>query len=190
MQCLKRFGSECNFAAVTASQHRRDAIEDAFIAGIISPTVRQRLLESNNLTLRHVFDKASLLEDAEQMTRTCPSFTPVFSRAAAINATASKTKEQCLTIDKENLAPVREKCYFCGSNKHARKVCPARDAVSYKSQTKRHFAKICRSKRRSIGKISTALFGMNIAKKCSSKTSFPEKINDIPAHAFFDTEST
>ena len=194
MQCLKRLSSECNFAAVTAALHREGAIRDAFIAGITSPSVRQRLLESDNLTLQHVFDKARSLEEAqrnaEQITGTYPSFTSVSSNAAAINATGSETKEQCLTIDEENVAAVREKCYFCGNNKHARKLCPARDAVCYKCQKRGHFAKICRSKRRSIDEISAALFGMSIAKKSSNKTSFPVKINGIPAHALFDTGST
>ena len=94
---------------------REGAIKDAFLAGIISPSVRQRLLESDNLTF--VFDKARSQEEtqrnAEQITGACSSFTPISSNAAAINATASKTtKEQCLTIDEENLAAVLKKCYF------------------------------------------------------------------------------
>ena len=160
MQCLKRLSSECNFAAVTAAQHREGANKDAFIAGIVSPSVRQRLL------------------------------TPVSSNAAAINATASETKEQCLTIDEENLAAVREMCYFCGNNKNARQLCPARNAVCCKCQKKGHFAKICQFKRRSIDEISAALFGMNIAKKSSNKTSLSVKINGVPADALFDTGLT
>ena len=86
MQCLKRVSSECNFAAVTAAQHPEGTIRDAFIAGITSPSVRRRLLESDNLTLQHVFDKARSLEEAqrnaEKITGTCPLLTPVSSNAA------------------------------------------------------------------------------------------------------------
>ena len=62
MQNLKRLGSVQNFSVETAAQHREGAIRDAFIAKVIPPTVRQRLLESNNFTLQHAFDKASSLE--------------------------------------------------------------------------------------------------------------------------------
>ena len=42
IQCRKRvIGSECNFALVIAAQHRKGAIRDAFITGIISLSVRQ-----------------------------------------------------------------------------------------------------------------------------------------------------
>ena len=157
MQCWKRLSSQCNFAVVTADQrselrcNKRRSHSRNYI------TI---LLESNNLTLQHVFNKARLLEaqrNAEEITGTCLSVTQGFSKAAVINATVSETKEQCFTIDEENLAAAREKCSFCGNNKHAQKLCPARDAVCYKCQKKGRFVKICRSKPRSTDETSAAL---------------------------------
>ena len=94
--------------------------------------------------MQHVFDKAKLLKDqrnVEEITGTGLSVSPVFSKAALIRATTSETKEQCFTIDEETLAAAREKCYFCGNNKHAQKLCPVRDAVCYKCQKKGRFVK-------------------------------------------------
>ena len=83
------------------------------------------LLESDNLTMQHGFERTRSREEAqrnaEEIIGTCPSVSLVFSNAAAINATASETKKQCFIIVGENVAAVREKCCFCGNNKHA--VC-------------------------------------------------------------------
>jgi len=57
---------DCNFAAVTAVQHREGAINDTFIAGISSAYIRQRLLESENLHLQHIFYKARSLDEAQR----------------------------------------------------------------------------------------------------------------------------
>ena len=52
---------------VSAVQNREAAIRDAFIAGLSSGYIRQRLLEENSLELLTVFDKAQSLEDAQKM---------------------------------------------------------------------------------------------------------------------------
>ena len=39
------------------------------------------------------------------------------------------------------------KCYFCGSLKHPRSKCPAREATCHKCQHRGHFAKVCRANR-------------------------------------------
>ena len=43
-RCLKVLSKECNFKAVTATQHCEEYIRDAFISGLLSPLIRQRLL--------------------------------------------------------------------------------------------------------------------------------------------------
>ena len=65
-QALKMLSRDCNFAAVSAMRHREEGIRDAFIAGIMSNAIRQRLLESENLDLNSVIAKARSLE-AEQI---------------------------------------------------------------------------------------------------------------------------
>ena len=42
IQNLQRLSKDCNFKEVTAEEHRRGYVRDAFISGIRSPEIRQR----------------------------------------------------------------------------------------------------------------------------------------------------
>jgi len=55
---LQLLGKECNFKAVSAIQNREDCIRDAFIRGLRSQTMRQRLLENRTLDLTTAVDQA------------------------------------------------------------------------------------------------------------------------------------
>jgi len=46
LSCLRQLSKDCNFKAVSADQNREDFIRDAFINGLLSNSVRHRLLES------------------------------------------------------------------------------------------------------------------------------------------------
>ncbi|XP_069990683.1 uncharacterized protein [Penaeus vannamei] len=48
-RALKILSKECNFKAVTATQHCEEYMRDAFISGLQSPAIRQRLLENKTL---------------------------------------------------------------------------------------------------------------------------------------------
>ena len=66
LQRLKVLSGDCNYVAVTAERCRDEAIRDAFITGISSSAMRQRLLEGrgDDLTLAAIIDKARSLENA------------------------------------------------------------------------------------------------------------------------------
>ena len=63
---LTQLSMDCDYQAVSAQLHKEEAIRDAFIAGIISNEIRQRLLEDSNLTLQVAFEKARSLETAQR----------------------------------------------------------------------------------------------------------------------------
>ena len=46
---LKILSKDCNFKAVTAKEHCEEFIRDAFISGLQSSSIRQRLLENKTL---------------------------------------------------------------------------------------------------------------------------------------------
>ena len=54
LQKLKVLSTDCNFRDGTAAQQQEAAIQDAFIAGMHSSYIRQRLLEGNDLQLTTV----------------------------------------------------------------------------------------------------------------------------------------
>ena len=64
-QKLKMLSRDFEFAAVDKITHENEAIRDAFIQGIISTDIRQRLLESVNTDLTSVYNLARSLEVAK-----------------------------------------------------------------------------------------------------------------------------
>ena len=85
LQALKTLSKDCNFKAVSAEKNRQDAIRDAFITGIQSNVIRQRLLENKTLELDSMFDQARSLETAQKNVESYSSanaFPSSFSAAA------------------------------------------------------------------------------------------------------------
>ena len=76
LQKLKNLAKDCNFTACTAEVHRDEAIRDAFISGLISPHIRQRLLEKSSLDLKTAFDDAITLDMAERQSHSYRSSDP------------------------------------------------------------------------------------------------------------------
>ena len=66
LQDLRKLSKDCKFKAVTAEQYREELIRDAFIKGLFSPAIRQRLLESDTLSLQIAYDKANSLDLAQK----------------------------------------------------------------------------------------------------------------------------
>ena len=71
MQSSERLAKSCNFVAVTAEQNKNQYVRDAFINGLTSPAIRQRLLESSTLTLDEAYSQARVLEQAQQQSLLC-----------------------------------------------------------------------------------------------------------------------
>jgi len=65
LQNLKRLSVDCDFKEVSAAQHK-EAIRDAFISGLQSKEIRQRLLEEKDITVQDTVDKALSLEAAQK----------------------------------------------------------------------------------------------------------------------------
>ncbi|XP_076035719.1 uncharacterized protein LOC143021835 [Oratosquilla oratoria] len=66
LQALKILSKDCNFKAITAVQYCEESIRDAFISGVQSPAIRQRLLENKTLDLSTMFDQARALDSAQR----------------------------------------------------------------------------------------------------------------------------
>ena len=134
-RALKLLSKECNFKAVTASEHCEEYIRDSFISGLQSPMIRQRLLENKTLNLTTMFDQARALDSAQ---RNCESYSDVASPRVISAACDQESAETVIA------AAVVSKCFFCALRRHPRSKCPAREAVCHKCQKKGHFAKVCR----------------------------------------------
>lgn len=152
LQILKNLGKDCDFKKVSAEQHRDQFIRDAFISGLLSTNIRQRLLENKTLDLVTMFNQARALESAQQSSQAYTAQLPI-----SVAAVSEHPKNQfeyntpINDIDNNNCDNIcgstssSPKCYFCGYNKHVRAKCPAREQTCIKCQKKGHFAKVCRS---------------------------------------------
>jgi len=135
LQSLKILAKECTFKAVNASQYKDEYIRDAFINGIMSNNIHQRLLENDELSLEKAVTLSRALEMAQKQSEAYS--TPVES----INYVSADKIE---TEDEQSvIAVIRQKCFFCGHDRHPRNSCPAREAVCRNCDKKGHFAKVC-----------------------------------------------
>ena len=58
---LQKLAQDCNFRAVTGVQYKQEMIRNAFINGLTSPGIRQRLLEQRELNLETAVEKENIV---------------------------------------------------------------------------------------------------------------------------------
>ncbi|XP_055877138.1 uncharacterized protein LOC129924677 [Biomphalaria glabrata] len=152
MQKLIILSKDCNFKAVTAEQHREEAIRDSFINGLVSNSIRKRLLEKTVLSLKDAFEEASLLEHAYQRSLQYESSQPETNCAATTLTNSSASPLPNVTIPQNALDC---NCYFCGRAKHRRSQCPASEATCNQCFKKVHFQRVCKSRSSTVSAIAT-----------------------------------
>ncbi|XP_072924059.1 uncharacterized protein [Hemitrygon akajei] len=160
LRALQTLVRTCDCKTLTAEQHAELLVRDAFVTGMRSVYVRQRLLENADLTLRSAIETANMLEaalhnaDAVQSRDSPP--VPWTPQTLPLPVPVSEFVNTAASRDSTNFpnpttAAARRKpelCYFCGLEKHPRKRCPAREATYSSCGKKGHFAKVCKSKLR------------------------------------------
>ena len=98
LHSLKRLAKDCAFRDVTADIYTKEAVRDAFITGLSSSLIRQRLLEKQTLSLEEAVLQARSMEtaqhNAEIYVSTPSGFTPaVASVDAALPAAPLESLE-------------------------------------------------------------------------------------------------
>ena len=131
MADLRNLSKKCSTKALTAEQHRELLISDAFVAGLHSSTIRQRLLESADDSLEKLYSTALTMEIAIEDTKVfaTPSESP-----QPIYAAAAKYHS-------------KSNCVWCGGTKHERSTCPARSSTCNKCEKKGHWGSVCLNER-------------------------------------------
>ncbi|XP_020901303.1 uncharacterized protein LOC110239892 [Exaiptasia diaphana] len=162
LQSLKTLSKECNFKPVTATEYRDEYIRDAFISGIQSNQIHQRLLENKTLHLKTMFDQARALDSAMRSSESYFAPQPITTAAAAPEIVSQNQSNQ--SQNQSTLAATDPLCFFCGNSRHPRSKCPAKDATCNKCQKKGHFTKVCRGKASTKpNEVSAALWSPTLA---------------------------
>ena len=192
---LATLSKDCNFKNATAVQYRNESIRDAFITGLLSNSICQRLLENKMLDLKTMFDQARSLESAMKSSE---SYT---DSQASFNAAVPSSPPATPPLDPSSLAALPTKgasCFFCGNNRHPQYKCPARDAICMKCQKKGHFVKVCLGKAavKPISSNSAAVWFPTLATVTPpvnpaslSKSSAMVSLNGFKVKALFDSGS-
>ena len=144
---LGSLASQCMFKAVTAEQAKEDAIRDAFISGISSNAIRQRLLENLTLDLAAAVSQARALEMAQKQSEMYHNQADYGSVTAHAHQRegASATEPKLSEAPEETTAALLQKCFFCGGPNHPRNKCRARNAICSNCGKQGHYAKVCQS---------------------------------------------
>ena len=160
LQALKILSKESNFKPVTATKYCEEYIRDAFISGIHSNQIRQRLLENKTLDLKTMFDQARALDSTTHSSESYSLLQPVTTAATAseiVHQNQVDSQVDSTHLD-STLSAAEPKCFFCGNSKHTRSKCPAKDAICNKCQKRENFSKVCRGKASKPNKVSVALW--------------------------------
>ena len=129
---------------MNANQYCNEYIRDAFINGIRSRDIRQRLLENATLTKDEAFQKARGLEMAQkQSTQYGPQMPILVSGVASVTTQREQEESELLAAARPD--PMKQKCFYCGLGRHPRTECPARDSVCHICSKNRHWKEMCQS---------------------------------------------
>ena len=154
MNALDLLAKDCSFADVTADVYRDEFIRDAFVRGLKSPEIRQRLLEECKKK-KDTFDKARTLELSlrNSLAMQNKSYQPqcLSTESHPNDPICDKTQDSvCASTGAfgNSPKPARSNCYFCGNVFHSRSSCPAKDITCYLCGKTGHYAKVCKSSNR------------------------------------------
>lgn len=202
---LKLLAHDCNFEAVTATTHEDEAIRGAFISGILSLRIRERLLQERSLTLDQALDQALTLETAERDSRVMTSgANDINLNALPVASLSKRTIRNSQNLRTASEEPTKWRCFYCGGNtSHRRVKCPAFNAQCQLCSRKGHFANVCRSINATNNAVTAeesavdsddsevAANAISAASPSSlSKATIPVTLNNYHADALIDTGSS
>ena len=95
LQSWKRLAKDCNFQAVTATQASDEYIRGAFINGIASNHIRQRLLENKTLHLNTAYDQTLTLEMVQ---RQLAPYSPLDSLTDSVSTVRTEETDDCISV--------------------------------------------------------------------------------------------
>ena len=136
---LRNKATTCEFGSLQES-----LIKDRIVCGIDDKSVRERLLQDNDLTL----DKAINIVRAAETSKT--QVEKLSNSSIEVESLNQNSDRKSRRKHQEKMQPSKRasktnRCSRCGSS-HGPKQCPALGQTCHKCHGNNHFAKMCRSK--------------------------------------------
>ena len=100
---------------MTTEVYKEEAIRDAFINGLESNLIRQRVLENRTLDLQNAYSQARSLDLAQ---KNAVAFIQQDSPTPTMSAAAREEKPSM----EVTLAATKPRCWFCGNLRHPQKL--------------------------------------------------------------------
>jgi len=125
---LTALAKRCPTQPLTADQHKNMLICDAFISGLQSVPIRQRLLESS-------------VDDLDQIVKTALTMELAIADAQNISSSNAPSMPALAATSK------KRSCFWCGGAIHSKATCPARNSTCRNCEKKGHWATVCHSKK-------------------------------------------
>lgn len=176
LDSLKSLAADCSFKATSAEEAKSLAIRDAFISGMASNTIRQRLLENLELKLDDAVKQARTLELAQvhsESYRCEPRMVAATTEAEDTNTPNQSDEVAAATRGGPGIRPQlsasSKRCYFCGGRFHARVMCRAKNATCAKCGKLGHFAQVCQSSSEAANSKRRQLSSASILASTASK---------------------
>ena len=125
------------FPQKNTDKYRQELVRDAFVNGLASHHIRQRLLENTELTVDRAYTTAMSLHMAQE-------HSAVYYSETRVTATVSPKDEPTAT-KQALMTTTRRQCFFCGRAYHERKYCPAINSTCFSCGKIGHVSRVCRS---------------------------------------------
>ena len=173
LQALKGLAKECSFDDISAAVYREELTRDSSINNLwSSSSIRQCLLEKDNLTLVQAYELADSLDRAQRQSQhmnqvigqtmtaasAAPPEGPPGNCDVALNGLSVATA-RTQSSSSRNKEVVHQSCCYYGLNQHkSRAMCPACQAICHACGKQGHYSRVCRTKssNQSTNKSSTA----------------------------------
>ena len=131
---LNDLSRSCDYKSVDAETYRNESVMIAFIKGIKSGYIRQKILEdqSENMTLDKVIQTALVIEGAQKNSEAFNHMSVGAHQVAAVDKSR---------FNENNNDKI---CSFCGYPWHQRRIdCPAYNATCHHCGVTGHFSRVC-----------------------------------------------
>ena len=137
---LHQLSRQCELKPVTAEVYRQELVRDAFVSGIRSSSIRQKLLEASVVELDKIVGLAQILEEAQRSSDSYSTGLSVMSTSAAVQDGAI-----CAAAPSSNNQYQSDRqCSSCGGRPHRdRRNCPALNSTCHRCNKVGHWKPMC-----------------------------------------------